>query len=121
MPDFETHESLCRRCGRCCYEKLIVDGHVFTLTVPCRHLDEKTKLCRVYDRRHEENPRCLSVEDGIRWGVFPADCPYVRALEDYLPAEEGWLDDETAALIDKGKLWRWEDIAAEIERRGKKG
>jgi len=111
------HEALCRRCARCCYEKIVVDGHVFTTRRPCRYLDVRTKLCRVYRRRHEINPRCLTVEQGIAWGVFPADCPYVRGLEDYQPAEEGWLDDDLVRLIEDGTLTRWEDIREAMDRR----
>jgi len=111
------HEALCRRCARCCYEKLIVDGRVFTTRKPCSHLDVKTNLCRVYDRRFEANPRCLSVAQGIELGVFPADCPYVRDLPDYMPAEEGWLEPDAVRKIDKGLLFNHEDIREEIRKR----
>jgi len=110
-------EALCRRCGRCCYEKIVVGGHVFTTRTPCPYLDTASNLCRVYARRHEVNPRCLTVEQGIAWGVFPADCPYVKDLEDYLPAEEGWLDDDLVNLIENGILTRWQDIRAAMDRR----
>jgi len=50
---------------------------------PCHYLDLDSRLCRVYERRHEVNPDCLSVEDGIARGVFPADCPYVGGLAGY--------------------------------------
>jgi uncharacterized cysteine cluster protein YcgN (CxxCxxCC family) len=56
--------------------------------IPCPYLDPETKLCRVYARRHEVNPGCLSVEEGIARGVFPADCPYVAGLPDYRPPIE---------------------------------
>ena len=98
------HEALCRRCGRCCYEKFIVDGHVFTTRTPCRHLDVKTNLCTVYEERFEVNPQCLDVAGGIVFHAFPADCPYVRGLRDYLPSEEGWLDDEVARKVERGLL-----------------
>lgn len=77
--------SQCRKCGRCCYAKLILDGEVVYTPFPCSHLDEETRLCTIYERRHELNPQCLAVEVGIRLGVFPADCPYVRGLPDYVP------------------------------------
>ncbi len=109
------HEALCRRCGRCCYEKFIFDGHVFTTRKPCSHLDVRTNLCTVYERRLEVNPRCLDVPAGIAIGVFSADCPYVRGLSDYLPAEDGWLDDETVRKIEAGILCRYEDVLAEVQ------
>ena len=111
-----SHEELCRRCGRCCYEKLIIDNHVFTTRKPCPHLDVKTNLCTVYDRRLEVNPRCLSVAQGIEFGVFPADCPYVQGLRDYLPAEDGWLEAETVRKIERGQIFTYEDIRAEVRR-----
>jgi len=113
------HEALCRRCGRCCYEKLIVDGHVFTTRTPCLYLDVATNFCNVYERRLAINPRCLSVEQGTEFGVFPADCPYVRDLQGYHPAEEGWLDDEIIRMIERGKLFNADDIITEMQRRNK--
>jgi len=75
----------CEKCGRCCYAKLIIDGEVVYTPFPCPYLDEKTHLCTVYERRHELNPQCLTVEMGIRMGVFPPDCPYVRDIPGYSP------------------------------------
>ena len=77
--------TLCERCGRCCYAKVIIDGEVVYTPFPCPYLDEDTRLCAIYERRHELNPHCLTVEMGIRLGVFPADCPYVRDIPDYTP------------------------------------
>jgi len=112
------HEALCRRCGRCCYVKMIIAGRVITTTRPCPYLDVETKLCTVYERRFEVNPRCLDVESGVKWGVFPADCPYVADLPDYVPAEDGWLDEETVRKIEAGMLRTSEEVAAEV--RGKR-
>jgi len=109
------HEALCRRCGRCCYEKIIVDCHVFTTRKPCRFLDVRTNLCRVYERRFEANPRCLNVAEGITHGVFPADCPYVRDLSDYLPAEEGWIDDAIVRKIRSGAITCYEELAERVQ------
>ena len=118
-PQTTEHEALCRQCARCCYEKLIVDGHVFTLRKPCRFLDDPTKRCRVYEARHEQNPRCLTVTEGVEYGVFPADCPYVRDIEGYLPAEEGWLDEETVKKIERGAIFRYEDILCEMRKNAR--
>jgi len=94
MDDDTSREKLCRRCGRCCYAKIIRGGEVVYMPFPCPHLDEKTKLCRVYPRRHEVNPNCLTIEEGIRIGVFPADCPYVAGLKRYKPPREEWTQDD---------------------------
>lgn len=77
--------NLCEKCGRCCYAKLIIDGEIVYTPFPCPYLDEATRLCAIYERRHEINPYCLPVELGIRLGVFPPDCPYVRDIPDYKP------------------------------------
>ena len=111
------HEALCRRCGECCYEKLIIDDHVFTLRTPCCHLDESAMECRIYPRRHKINQRCLTVVDGIEFGVFPADCPYVANLENYKPAEDGRLDEQLVRMIERGQLCTGVDILAEMRRR----
>jgi hypothetical protein len=85
-------ESLCRRCARCCHEKVYYEGRVVLTRIPCPHLDTETKLCTVYDRRHELNVRCLSVEDGLEVGAFPADCPYVQGVEGYRPPVDERID-----------------------------
>jgi len=89
-----TDPDLCRRCGRCCYAKIVVDSEIVYTPYPCRYLDRQTRLCTVYDRRFEVNPDCLSVEQGIRLRVFPADCPYVQGLKNYRPPREHWTTEE---------------------------
>ena len=86
--------SLCQKCGRCCYTKLIINGEIVSTPFPCPFLDEATRLCTVYERRHEANPDCIPVEMGARLGVFPADCPYVRELPDYVPPRMGMTAEE---------------------------
>lgn len=110
------HEALCRRCGRCCYEKFIVDGRVFTTRRPCRHLDASTHLCTVYEKRFEVNPRCLDVKRGIAFHVFPATCPYVRDLSDYIPSEEGWLDEAVARKIERGAIRSLDEVVKAMRR-----
>ena len=78
-------EGLCRRCGRCCYAKVIIGDEVCYTDIPCEFLDPATKTCTVYGRRFEANPDCLTVEEGIKARVFPADFPYVAGLDGYRP------------------------------------
>ena len=86
------HEGLCTNCGKCCYKKVIVGRTVFITPFPCEYLDTDTHLCTIYDRRHELNPGCLSVEEGMKVSAFPEDCPYVPELapKNYKPARDGW-------------------------------
>lgn len=105
-------DAKCLRCGRCCYEKLMFNGRVFNTSRPCKHLDEATKLCRVYEHRFEVNPRCLSVPEGIKLGVFPADCPYVAGLSDYVPPVDKPLTRALLRRVAFGEV----DTPEELER-----
>ncbi|MGD0091979.1 MAG: hypothetical protein ABSE73_18865 [Planctomycetota bacterium] len=86
------HEALCNHCGKCCYKKIFIGSTVHITPFPCKYLDIKTNLCTVYERRHEVNRFCLSVEEGLRVSAFPRDCPYVGALAPpgYRPARDDW-------------------------------
>lgn len=86
------HEALCSRCGKCCYKKIIVGRAVFITPFPCEFLDTAANACTVYERRHELNPHCLSVPNGMLVSAFPADCGYVaeQAPEGYRPALDTW-------------------------------
>lgn len=85
-------ESLCNGCAKCCYKKIIVGRTVYITPFPCEYLDTHSNLCTIYDRRHELNPECLSLEVGMKHSAFPADCPYVpeMAPKNYKPAREDY-------------------------------
>jgi Fe-S-cluster containining protein len=85
-------ESLCNHCGKCCYKKIIVGRTVYITPFPCEYLDTQTNLCTIYERRHELNPECLSIETGMKHNAFPTDCPYVpvAAPKNYKPAREDY-------------------------------
>ena len=77
-------DARCRRCGRCCYEKIESDGEIFYTDVPCENLDVETSLCTVYERRHELRRGCSPLTPAVlRRGILPADCPYVAAISGY--------------------------------------
>ena len=76
-------ETLCRRCGGCCYEKVRFGEQVVITDIPCQYLDCKTRLCTVYLERLEKQPRCASAADSIEAGTLPGDCPYVGGRADY--------------------------------------
>jgi len=74
-------ESLCERCGRCCYEKYEYRGQFFYTKTPCKYLDLESRHCRVYYHRQEKQPECTCLTpELVRSGVLPADCPYVVSL-----------------------------------------
>ena len=86
----------------------------------CQYLDPETKLCTIYDQRHEINPSCLRVEQGIELGVFPADCPYVADLPHYVPPAEAELDADTLRLIDAGQITGPGDLEAHLAAQRRK-
>lgn len=82
--DRDQWESICRKCGKCCYEKLDLGSGVIRYTEePCAQLDTETKLCKVYDKRGEVEPDCINLtEDLVRqlsW--MPEDCAYVEYVK----------------------------------------
>jgi hypothetical protein len=76
-------ESLCNRCGLCCYKRSRLNGGGVFIDYrrPCRFLDTYTGECTVYDRRFELNPECRKVT--ILHAKFdrlmPPTCGYVTA------------------------------------------
>jgi len=87
-------EDRCRRCSRCCYEKVEYEGEIYYTEVPCERLDLSTRLCTVYERRSEVVAGCaVLTEEIVRRGFLPPDCPYVDGIEGYksphLADEEG--------------------------------
>ncbi len=81
-------EDLCRRCARCCYEKLDYRGRIYYTNKACPHLDTVTNNCRVYVERAERHPECARLTpELVAAGFLPADCPYVAGLENYSAPE----------------------------------
>lgn len=82
--DSEKWESICCRCGRCCYEKVDFEDRIYYTELPCEFLDTETNLCRVYTERDVKRPGCVRLTDEILpKGIMPADCPYVSDIENY--------------------------------------
>lgn len=71
-------EALCRRCGRCCYEKLLYRGRVYYTDRACPQLDPVSRRCRVYESRRQRQPDCAVLDEAlVAQGFLPLDCPYV--------------------------------------------
>ncbi|SDL53530.1 hypothetical protein SAMN05660860_00868 [Geoalkalibacter ferrihydriticus] len=78
-------EARCRRCGRCCFEKIDYEGRIYYTDRPCEKLDLETRLCTVYAQRQTHRPGCtLLTEEIVRLGVLPKDCPYVAGIAGYV-------------------------------------
>lgn len=89
-------ESICARCGRCCYEKIAFQGRVYYTDTPCQFLDTASQLCRVYAERDRRRPGCVRLgAENIGKGFLPADCPYVAGIDNYpAPRLAGTVDDD---------------------------
>ncbi len=77
----DSWEAICNKCGKCCYEKVDLGAGLIHYTdEPCVHLDIETKLCKVYDKRHQVEPDCISLNADIvryiHW--LPEDCAYLN-------------------------------------------
>ena len=75
-------ESICTRCGRCCYHRKRVSGEVvIDHARPCAYLDTETGVCTIYDRRFELNPDChkVTILHAKFDPLMPSSCAYVRA------------------------------------------
>ena len=84
------HEAKCLRCGRCCQLKTRLRGEVYLMPGFCRFFDVKTRLCWVYEKRHQMNKDCLTVAQALKQGALPPDCPYAREVKGYKPAVVEW-------------------------------
>lgn len=75
----EEWDSLCKQCGRCCFEKIEDDrGNIFYTQTACRFLDVVSRECKVFERRFEICPSCVKLTpelvSTLRW--LPRDCGY---------------------------------------------
>lgn len=94
MRQHRSWEARCRRCGRCCYEKIEFEGEIYYTDEPCEFLDPETRLCRVYPTRHERRPECSPLTPRqLGRGLLPKDCPYVVDIEAYREPQL-WDEDE---------------------------
>jgi len=86
--------NLCNKCptsirGKCCYVLFwIIDNDQVHRTVPlsnhpCKYLNTKTGRCKIYKKRHEINPNCLTIKQMILCGTIPKECLYVKDNPEY--------------------------------------
>ena len=73
-------ESICLRCGRCCYEKEYRGRTIVAnYRKPCMHLDTNTHACRVYTTRFVTCARCrkMTIFHALFVKWLPDTCGYV--------------------------------------------
>lgn len=76
-------ERTCRRCGQCCFNKIIEeDGTVYATSIACRFLDIVNRTCKVYHKRFETGEECVRLTpELVRQATWlPDDCAYVELL-----------------------------------------
>jgi|WetSurMetagenome_2_1015567.scaffolds.fasta_scaffold860933_1 uncharacterized protein len=79
-------DSICTRCGRCCYQKEWHGRKIVTdWSSPCRHLDESSRLCTVYTRRFRECGECrsMTIFHALFASYLPPECGYVKKFRGY--------------------------------------
>jgi uncharacterized protein len=84
----EKWESICKKCGLCCYNREIVKGKLeIKYYQPCEYLDTKTNLCTVYKYRFKICPECrkVTIFHAIFSRYMPQECGYV---EKYRPGKK---------------------------------
>ncbi len=86
--------NLCNKCpasirGKCCYTSTwITDNNQVHWIVslskhPCKYLNTKTGRCKIYKKRHEINPNCLTIKEMILKGTVSKECLYVKDNQEY--------------------------------------
>ena len=74
-------ENTCKRCGLCCHEKIIHGRTVlYDLETHCEHYDPKTRECKIYLERLEEEARCKRISrfKAMFASYLPESCGYVQ-------------------------------------------
>ncbi|MDD2557395.1 MAG: hypothetical protein PHH87_03795 [Desulfuromonas sp.] len=75
-------EKVCRRCGRCCYHKILNRDVVYSTDVPCVFLNLDTMECSIYPNRNVVNPQCaILTPDIVCSGALPPECAYLQVLK----------------------------------------
>lgn len=82
LTDPEGWETVCARCGRCCFvRERGEDGAIaVNYAEPCAFLNMDTRECRVYDHRFEACDEChrLTPATVLFRRHLPEECAYVR-------------------------------------------
>lgn len=86
--------NLCNKClasirGKCCYSSFwIIDNDQVHWKIslskhPCKYLNTKTGRCKIYKKRYELNPNCLTIKEMIIMGTVPKECLYIKDNQKY--------------------------------------
>lgn len=72
-------ELLCDGCGKCCLNKIDINGKIYFTCLRCCFLDDRKCRCRIYEHRFEKVSDCrkvdlAAVKEKPRW--LPKTCAY---------------------------------------------
>lgn len=85
-------ESLCQNCGKCCFDKSLINGvWVINYDKPCEHLkfEKGRSSCDVYEDRFNR-ATCNTIPEAIQKSLLPRTCPYVTKSVGYkAPIDNG--------------------------------
>lgn len=77
-------DSLCNRCGKCCYARSVRRGGrvVIHYSSPCENFDTETKLCKIYEERFKKCDHCGKVDlyTALFNPTLPKDCAYLKTF-----------------------------------------
>lgn len=80
--DSQEWESICHKCGDCCYiwSKGLNEERI--IHHPCELLNTCTKLCKDYSNRQKIVPECVQLTpSNVSRSWLPEHCSYVRLKE----------------------------------------
>jgi len=81
-------ESLCNRCGKCCYSMVVDDNGIRSrgTIVHCTKYDSDKKECLVYSNRFAYVQTCIELFPlmlpSLVEGFLPEDCGYMMAMKE---------------------------------------
>lgn len=78
------NDEKCKKCGRCCYRKMIINNVIVFTNSYCKYYNPDTKLCKDYNNRFNLGVSCLCIDEAIKNKALPSDCPYVEEIENYI-------------------------------------
>ena len=79
VPGSPEWESICRRCGECCFERVYEEDDTLVASTKCEFLDPVTRRCIVYEQRFEVCHDCIGLTDKnlLTFDWLPDTCGYV--------------------------------------------
>ncbi len=92
-------ESLCKRCAKCCELKRAEGGFLRLVGLDCKFLirQDGVGTCSIYNERLNVmivgfGNVCVSIEDALKFGDLPPECPYALGTPGYKTKVLDWME-----------------------------